>query len=38
VHHFGNFRQSDADSWVTAFTAVPTPPKSIVTPGALPAP
>ena len=24
VHHFGNFRQPDADSWVTAYTAVPT--------------
>jgi len=24
VHHFGNFRQPDADSWATAFSAVPT--------------
>lgn len=23
IHHFGNFRQPDADSWVTVFTAVP---------------
>jgi len=23
VHHFANFRQADADSWVTAFNAVP---------------
>ncbi len=25
VHHFGNFRQPDADSWVTAYTAVADP-------------
>ncbi|HJS91646.1 MAG TPA: hypothetical protein VJ738_16890 [Steroidobacteraceae bacterium] len=25
VHHFGNFRQADADSWVTAFSAFPVP-------------
>lgn len=25
AHHFGNFRQPDADSWVTAYTAFPTP-------------
>ncbi len=24
VHHFGNFRQPDADSWATTFTAVAT--------------
>lgn len=24
VHHFANFRQADADSWVTAFSAVST--------------
>lgn len=38
AHHFGNFRQADADSWVTAYLAVPLPPKSPVTPLALPAP
>lgn len=38
AHHFGNFRQPDADSWVTAFTAVPVPAKSPVSPLALPAP
>jgi hypothetical protein len=26
VHHFGNLRQPDADSWVTAFVAVPVAP------------
>jgi hypothetical protein len=26
AHHFGNFRQPDADSWVTAFNAVALPP------------
>lgn len=25
VHHFGTFRQSDADSWATAFSAVAAP-------------
>jgi hypothetical protein len=25
AHHFGNFRQADADSWVTAFSAVASP-------------
>lgn len=25
VHHFGNFRQADADSWVTAYNAVSLP-------------
>lgn len=25
VHHFGNFRQPDADSWNTTFSAVPLP-------------
>jgi hypothetical protein len=24
IHHFGNYRQPDADSWVTVFTAFPT--------------
>jgi len=24
VHHFGNLRQPDADSWATAFSAVTT--------------
>ena len=24
VHHFGNFRQADPDSWVTTFNAVAT--------------
>lgn len=24
VHHLGNFRQPDADSWVSAYTAIPT--------------
>jgi hypothetical protein len=38
AHHFGNFRQPDADSWVTAYTAVPTPPKSVVSPLAIPGP
>jgi hypothetical protein len=26
LHHFANFRQADASSWVTAFTAIPTTP------------
>jgi hypothetical protein len=25
LHHFGNFRQADAESWNTSFTAVPVP-------------
>ncbi|HEV2269002.1 MAG TPA: hypothetical protein VGR92_06055 [Steroidobacteraceae bacterium] len=28
VHHFGSFRQPDADSWATAFRATPPPPGS----------
>lgn len=28
VHHFGSYRDSDADAWTTAFTAVPAPPAS----------
>ena len=25
VHHFGNFRQPDADSWATSFVGIPVP-------------
>jgi len=32
VHHFGNLRQPDADSWATAFTAVNTGPTQAGTP------
>jgi hypothetical protein len=39
VHHFANSRMEDADSWATAFTAVPLPTLNpIVSPVAIPSP